>query len=65
MIHLAGTTTEEATLAYFKETEPNSLLQRFLTVEEIANAVLFLGSKASSGINGTAYRVDGGIIRHI
>lgn len=60
-----GATKEEAVAAYFKEREPSSLLQRFLTVEEIANVATFLASDLSSGINGATQRVEGGIIRHI
>ena len=60
-----GATKEEAVAAYFKDREPTSLLQRFLTVEEIANVATFLASDLSSGINGASQRVEGGIIRHI
>ncbi|KAG5182705.1 putative oxidoreductase [Tribonema minus] len=55
-------TREQAQADYFKENEPTSLLQRFLTPEEVANTILFLGSQAASGINGSAQRVEGGII---
>jgi NAD(P)-dependent dehydrogenase (short-subunit alcohol dehydrogenase family) len=58
-------TREEATLSYFKEREPTSLLQRFLTVEEVANVAVFLASDRSSGINGAAQLVEGGVIRSI
>ncbi len=60
-----GATKEEAVAAYFKDREPTSLLQRFLTVEEIANVATFLASDLSSGINGASQRVEGGIISHI
>jgi NAD(P)-dependent dehydrogenase (short-subunit alcohol dehydrogenase family) len=42
-----------------------SLLQRFATVDEIADLVVFLGSENASAINGSAQRVDGGIVRSI
>lgn len=60
-----GQTKEEVLRDYFKDREPTSLLQRFLTVEEIADTVCFLASDKASGINGSAMRVEGGIIRSI
>ena len=60
-----GATREEATANYFKTREPTSLLQRFLSVDEIANVATFLASDLSSGINGSAQLVEGGIIRHV
>lgn len=56
---------DEAVAAYFKEYETTSLLQRFLTPEEVANTVLFLGSELGNGVNGHAQQACGGIIRHI
>lgn len=56
---------EQTVKSYFSAREPTSLIQRFLTVEEVANVATFLASDLSSGINGTAQLVDGGIIRHI
>ncbi len=55
----------DAIRAYFSEREPTSLLQRFLTVEEVSNVALFLASDLSSGINGAAQKVEGGIVRCI
>jgi NAD(P)-dependent dehydrogenase (short-subunit alcohol dehydrogenase family) len=60
-----GSSREEATHNYFKTREPTSLLQRFLTVDEVANVATFLASDLSSGINGAAQLVEGGIIRHV
>lgn len=50
---------------YFKKYEPTSLIQRFASSDEVANAVLFLSSDLSSAINGSAQRVEGGIIRYL
>jgi NAD(P)-dependent dehydrogenase (short-subunit alcohol dehydrogenase family) len=60
-----GTDKEDAMSKYFSSREPTSLLQRFLSVEEVANVATFLCSDLSSGINGSAQLVEGGIIRHI
>jgi NAD(P)-dependent dehydrogenase (short-subunit alcohol dehydrogenase family) len=48
---------------YFREHEPTSLVQRFITIEEVANAAVFLAT--NSAVNGSALRVEGGIIRSI
>lgn len=58
-----GLSPEDAQRDYFRETEPNSLIQRFLTVEEIADGALFLAR--NPGVNGSALRVEGGIIRSL
>ncbi|SFB02081.1 MULTISPECIES: SDR family NAD(P)-dependent oxidoreductase [unclassified Bacillus (in: firmicutes)] len=56
---------EYFTANYFKKNEPTSLIQRFATVEEVADTVVFIASKKASAINGTAQRVEGGIIRSL
>jgi NAD(P)-dependent dehydrogenase (short-subunit alcohol dehydrogenase family) len=50
---------------FFKTVRPSSLLKRFETAEEIAAAVAYLASPVSSGTNGAAIRVDGGVVRSI
>ncbi|MGA2287594.1 MAG: oxidoreductase, partial [Bradyrhizobium sp.] len=42
-----------------------SLLQRFASVEEIANMVLYVASQEASATNGAALRAEGGIIQTI
>ena len=44
---------------------PTSLLERFASVEEIANMVVYVASKEASATNGAALRVEGGIIQTI
>ena len=44
---------------------PTSLIERFATVEEVANMVVYTASKEASATNGTALRVDGGVVRAI
>lgn len=50
---------------FFKTARPSSLLKRFERPEEIASAVAFLCSPLASGINGSAVRVDGGVVKSI
>lgn len=46
---------------YFREHEPTSLIQRFVKAEEVADAAVFIA--ANGAVNGSALRVEGGIIR--
>lgn len=50
---------------FFEETRPHSLLQRFISTDEIANAVLYVSSELAAPTNGAAIRVDGGILKGI
>ena len=56
-----GRSVDEVLQNYFKEHEPTSLIQRFATVEEVADAALFLARNGA--VNGSALRAEGGIIR--
>jgi NAD(P)-dependent dehydrogenase (short-subunit alcohol dehydrogenase family) len=60
-----GQDLESFTANYFKDNEPTSLIQRFATIEEVADTVVYLGSEKASAINGSAQRVEGGIIRSL
>lgn len=60
-----GQTAEQAAASFIKEHRPTSLLQRFATVEEVANMVVYVCSRQSSATNGAALRVDGGVVRSI
>lgn len=57
-----GTTVEDLKERTFTERRPSSLLQRYATPDEIANMICYVCSKASSGTNGAALRVEGGIV---
>ena len=48
---------------FFQSARSSSLLQRFLTPEEVAHMIVYVCSPAASGTNGAALRVDGGVIR--
>ena len=50
---------------FFEHARPSSLLKRFATVDEVAAMVTFLASELSSATNGSAVRVDGGVVRAI
>lgn len=60
-----GVTFEEMEREFFTTARPSSLLGRFSKVEEIANMIVYLGSRAASATNGAALRVDGGVVRSI
>jgi NAD(P)-dependent dehydrogenase (short-subunit alcohol dehydrogenase family) len=60
-----GQSVEEAASQFVKQFRPTSLLQRFASVEEIANMVVYTSSKEASATNGAALRAEGGIIQTI
>ena len=60
-----GISAEEVGSSFVKEHRPTSLLQRFASVEEVANMVVYVCSKEASATNGAALRVEGGIIHTI
>lgn len=55
--------TKEVEHQFFEETRPLSLLQRFITTDEVAQTVVFLSSPIAAATNGAAIRVDGGILK--
>ena len=60
-----GESVEEAAANFVKQHRPTSLLQRFASVDEVANMVVYVASKEASATNGAALRVDGGIVNFI
>ena len=65
MAEFSGKSADEMASAFVKEHRPTSLLQRFATVEEVANMVVYICSREASATNGAALRVDGGVVRTI
>jgi NAD(P)-dependent dehydrogenase (short-subunit alcohol dehydrogenase family) len=61
----SGQSVEEAASQFVKQFRPTSLLQRFASVEEIANMVVYISSKEASATNGAALRAEGGIVQTI
>jgi NAD(P)-dependent dehydrogenase (short-subunit alcohol dehydrogenase family) len=50
---------------FFKDMRPTSLIQRFATVEEVADTVVYYSSPLASATNGAAIRVEGGLVKSI
>ncbi|SEE96239.1 SDR family NAD(P)-dependent oxidoreductase [Streptomyces sp. Ag109_O5-10] len=53
---------DEAQRVFMREHRPQSLLQRLIEPEEIANMVVYLSSDQASATTGGALRVDGGYV---
>ncbi|MFD0690537.1 SDR family NAD(P)-dependent oxidoreductase [Actinomadura fibrosa] len=53
---------DEAQRRFMAEHRPNSLIQRLIEPEEIANMVVYLSSEQASATTGGALRVDGGYV---
>jgi NAD(P)-dependent dehydrogenase (short-subunit alcohol dehydrogenase family) len=63
--HSKGIERSDVEKDFFASVRPSSLLKRFATTDEVASLALFIASPLSSAINGTALRVDGGVVRSI
>jgi NAD(P)-dependent dehydrogenase (short-subunit alcohol dehydrogenase family) len=63
MAKAGNSTPEQVEKDFFKNARPTSLLQRFASVEEVANMIVYLSSPLASATNGAAVRVDGGVVR--
>jgi NAD(P)-dependent dehydrogenase (short-subunit alcohol dehydrogenase family) len=60
-----GQSPTEAASLFIKQHRSGSIIQRFASVEEIANMVIYVSSKEASATNGAALRVEGGLIQTI
>ena len=60
-----GISAAEVEKNFFADLRPTSLIQRFASIDEIANLVVYISSPLASATNGAALRADGGLIRSI
>jgi NAD(P)-dependent dehydrogenase (short-subunit alcohol dehydrogenase family) len=58
----SGQGVEQAAASFIKQHRSSSLLQRFASVEEVANMAVYISSREASATNGAALRVEGGIV---
>ncbi len=56
-------TVEQIEEDFFKTMRPTSIIQRFLTPDEVANMVTYLASPLASATNGAAIRAEGGLLK--
>ncbi|WP_244285494.1 SDR family NAD(P)-dependent oxidoreductase [Flavobacterium araucananum] len=56
---------EQMKNAIIQQTNPHSLLQRFIDPEEIASLAVYLSSPISIATNGASLRADGGVLKTI
>jgi NAD(P)-dependent dehydrogenase (short-subunit alcohol dehydrogenase family) len=56
---------DEVEANFFKNMRPTSLLQRFASVDEVADTVAYYASPLASATNGASIRVEGGLIRSV
>ncbi len=61
----SGKNINEVEGDFFKNMRPTSLLQRFASVEEIADTTVYFSSPLASATNGASIRVEGGLIKSI
>jgi NAD(P)-dependent dehydrogenase (short-subunit alcohol dehydrogenase family) len=61
----AGKTPAEMETEFFQTMRPSSLIQRFLTIDEIANVVAFLASPLAAAVSGAAVRAEGGLLKGV
>jgi NAD(P)-dependent dehydrogenase (short-subunit alcohol dehydrogenase family) len=56
-------TEDEVKKEFFKTMRPTSIIQRFLSTDEIASMVTYLASPLASATNGAAIRAEGGLLK--
>ncbi len=60
---LQNISVEQMKSAIVQQTNPDSLLQRFIEPKEIANLAVYLSSSLSIATNGASLRADGGVLK--
>lgn len=63
--HAAGVSVAQLEADFFRQFRPTSLLARFTTAREVADASVYLCSERASATTGSAMRVDGGVVNQI
>ena len=58
----AGISIEEAATAFVRANRSSSIIQRPVTVDEVAKMVVYVASTHASATTGAALRVDGGVV---
>lgn len=58
-----GISEQQAEADFFTTARPTSLLKRFITPAEVADAIAFVASPLAAAINGSPMRVDGGVVK--
>jgi len=58
----SGQSVDEAAASFVRQHRSTSLLQRFASVDEVANMAVYICSREASATNGAALRVEGGIV---
>ena len=61
----AGISVAELEQEFFRKFRPTSLLARFTSAQEVADAAVYLCSERASATTGAAMRVDGGTVNQI
>ncbi|GAA4088540.1 SDR family oxidoreductase [Mucilaginibacter panaciglaebae] len=56
-------TIEQIEADFFKTMRPTSIIQRFLTTDEVANTVTYLSSPLAAATNGATVRAEGGLLK--
>ncbi len=62
---LAISTGDDVEKEFFQKNRPSSLIQRFASVQEVADTVVYYSSPLASATNGAAIRVEGGLVKSI
>jgi len=65
MTKTANSTPAESEKNFIANHRPSSLINRFATVEEIADTVVYFTSPLAAATNGAAIKVEGGLIKTI
>lgn len=65
MAKAGNITPQQAEQNFFQDIRPTSLIQRFASVEEVADTVAYYVSPLASATNGAAIRVEGGTVKTI